>query len=639
MVLASYCVAAVLFSWPLALHLGTHLTGPPAGDTGVYVWNQWVFQHELLDHRQLPYFTDTLFGARRTANLGLHNYTTFQNLLALPFIRVLGVVETFNIVYLLMTVLTAYAVFLLARDVTGADAEAWLAGLLFGWSPILITRGMGHFSLVAAAPLAIFLLLLRRAAKRHAARDALLLGATVWWAASTDVYYAVYCVVIAFVFTIARIVVLERPTQPTTASIKWALDLLALSVAGLLVAMLVGGGWKFSFLGRPVGMHRLYTPTLVLTALVLIRVCWGWRTSLGDITRLETRHFFRTAAASSIVAAILLSPFLYSIFVLLAEGQFNRPGIMWRSSPPGVDLLSFLIPNPNHPLTPDGVPGWLAATPTDYLENVTSFPLVALGLLVVAWRKGWRPSRCGFALAVVFALLSLGPFVIVGGINTHVPGPWALLRYVPIVGLARMPARFAIVAMLMLAVLFASALRWMTAKTPAHRRTWLATMSILVIFELWPSPRPLYSAQIPAIYQQVSADPRDVTVLELPFGVRDGTSNVGAFTARTQYFQTAHGKPILGGYLSRVAKRHVLDAQSDPVLSALMLLSENKTLSPERLQKMTENAQALARSRRIGYVVFDVARMPPDFQRLAISAFHLRLAGADNGFALYTPEF
>jgi hypothetical protein len=48
-VLAGYAACAIVFTWPLAPQLGTHLTGSPAGDTGVYVWNQWVFQHEILE--------------------------------------------------------------------------------------------------------------------------------------------------------------------------------------------------------------------------------------------------------------------------------------------------------------------------------------------------------------------------------------------------------------------------------------------------------------------------------------------------------------------------------------------------------------------------------------------------------------
>ena len=129
--LLGYAAVAVAFSWPLVPNVATHLTGSPAGDTGVYVWNQWVFQHELLQNRRSPYFTDKIFSLTGRANLSLHNYTAFQDLVALPFINWLGVVATFNLVYLLMTVLTGYATFLLARYVSGSTVEAWFGGVLF----------------------------------------------------------------------------------------------------------------------------------------------------------------------------------------------------------------------------------------------------------------------------------------------------------------------------------------------------------------------------------------------------------------------------------------------------------------------------------------------------------------------------
>jgi hypothetical protein len=87
----AYVLLAVVFSWPLPVHLQTHLTGDPNSDTGVYVWNLWVFQYEVLDHRTMPYFTDRIFRATGRANLSLHNYTVFAlqrrfYLLGLPFV-------------------------------------------------------------------------------------------------------------------------------------------------------------------------------------------------------------------------------------------------------------------------------------------------------------------------------------------------------------------------------------------------------------------------------------------------------------------------------------------------------------------------------------------------------------------------
>jgi len=205
-VLLGYIAVAIAFSWPLPLHLGTALTGGPGGDTGAYVWNQWVFYHELIEKGSFPYFTDTLFGPDQITDLSLQNYTTFADLLAIPFRAFLGLIATFNVVYLLLVVLGAYAAFLLAHHVTRDAAVAWTVGLVFGWSPIVVTRGTGHFSLVATAPLAIFLLLLLRAGERIGARVAIALGVTIAWASMTDVYYAIFCLLIGTAFVVSRVV-------------------------------------------------------------------------------------------------------------------------------------------------------------------------------------------------------------------------------------------------------------------------------------------------------------------------------------------------------------------------------------------------------------------------------------------------
>ena len=151
-----YALVAVAFSWPLLPNIATHLTGDPGGDTGVYVWNQWVFQHGAFVEHRNPLTTEHIFSLTpRPVDLSQHNYTLFLNVLAMPLLGWLGTVATFNVVYLVMVVLTAWMTFVLARRVTeGAVAESWLAGLAFAWAPLLVARSTGHMSLVAAAPLA-----------------------------------------------------------------------------------------------------------------------------------------------------------------------------------------------------------------------------------------------------------------------------------------------------------------------------------------------------------------------------------------------------------------------------------------------------------------------------------------------------
>jgi len=223
--------------------MGTSFTGPVGGDTGVYVWNLWLFRHEIVAHGRFPLFTREILSLSPPVDLSLHNFTLFANVLAFPLIPLLGVPVTFNLIYLGLVVLTAWGMFALARAVIGRDGEAWLAGLLFGFSPTLVARSTGHFSLVAAAPLPLFLLLLLRTTERQRLRDALALGATVAWAATVDAYYAVYCIVIAAVFMVGRVLTIQwRGRDARRRVVPWTLDVLLFCVAGLVLSMVIGSG-------------------------------------------------------------------------------------------------------------------------------------------------------------------------------------------------------------------------------------------------------------------------------------------------------------------------------------------------------------------------------------------------------------
>src|SRR3712207_6835987 len=90
--LLGYVCVAVVFTWPLSRYLTTALPGSPGGDTGVYVWNLWLFRHEIVAHGHFPFFTREILAATPPVPLALHNYTTFANVLAFPLLPPLGTV-------------------------------------------------------------------------------------------------------------------------------------------------------------------------------------------------------------------------------------------------------------------------------------------------------------------------------------------------------------------------------------------------------------------------------------------------------------------------------------------------------------------------------------------------------------------
>ena len=98
--LFGYVCVALVFAWPLPLRLADAMLGLPNGDAGVYVWNLWVFRHEIVANHRLPFLTSEILALGPPVPLALHNYTTFANILAFPLIPLVGVLKTFNVLVL-----------------------------------------------------------------------------------------------------------------------------------------------------------------------------------------------------------------------------------------------------------------------------------------------------------------------------------------------------------------------------------------------------------------------------------------------------------------------------------------------------------------------------------------------------------
>lgn len=641
LVLASFLVVAVLQAWPLPLHLATTLTGSPSSDAGVYVWNQWVFRHELLGNHRLPMSTLTVLPLDGLTDLSLHNLTVFSDLLALPLQPVLGVVAAFNVVYLFNVALAGFGMYVLARRITGRLAESWLAGLLFACSPYLVTRGNLHFSLAAAAPLPIFVYAFERFLQTRRVRDAVGAGASVAWAACCDPYYAVYCLMIGGCVLVSRVLTIRTRAEAAwrLGRVRRAIDLGSVLLAGLMLWMRADGGGSVRIGTITISLHSLYTPMLLLTTLGVVRLCLTFRPRLEWHALPRMSALLRAMAVGVVVMTILLAPQLYAMGTLVAMGRFTRAPVGWRSSADGADLVSFLIPNPNHPWAPHAWAAWLATRPGGLADQVASVSYVALTVIAFAWwRARFRPSRLWMAITFLFGSLTLGPFVQVAGVTTFVPTPWTLLRYVPIIGDARMPSRFDAVVMLGLSALFAGGLSAITARYPARRRGILALIGVLLVVELLPVPRRLYATTTPAVYRTIAADPRPVRVLDLPFGIRDGLSSFGNYSASDQFFQTVHGKPVIGGYLSRVSQFDKDYYSHVPVLEALMSLSAGQALDPDLDRRARESVRAFMVDADIGYVVIDEALTPPGLRRFAIDVLSLVKVDEGDGYELFVPR-
>ena len=635
-----YAALVCVLTWPLPVRMTTHLTGSPSGDTGVYVWNLWVFGRELLHNGRAPFSTDYVFAESGTVDLSLHNYTPLAGLIAAPFLGPLGIVGSFNMVLLIAMMTSAVGAFALARQLGLSPRSAWVAGALFIAAPALTARATAHFSLVAAAPLPFFAAALLRTLERRRRVDAVFLGALVATATYCDAYYGIYATLMGLFLVGWCFLKVEWRGPADRPVLRRGLDI-ALIVATLTIAACAASGRSVLFIGPiQIGLRSFHNGMLVVLVLVGFR---AWLASRPvwhlDADAATLVHLSRLAALAAAVCLLCLSPILAGIALRSWDGTLPDVPTYWRSSPRGVDLFAYFVPNPEHPWFGRWTHTWMLPKGGDaFPEFVAAFPLTAWLLIA---RAGWRRElpRMWVAFTALFVALSLGPFAHIAGLDTQTVGPWAFLRYVPVIGLARSPSRFAIVAALGLSLLVAY---WMEARLRAGggRLRWSAwPVACLLIFELWPAPRTLYSAEVPDVYRMIAAsDDDDGRVLELPTGIRDGASSLGNFSASAQFFQTRHNRPLIGGYLSRVSETRKREGRRAPILRLLFALSEGK--APESADLVTEARAArnrfLSRS-CVRYVVVDKHRASSELRRTAADVLGLQPVHEDADYELLVP--
>jgi hypothetical protein len=639
--LAAYLLLACGLTWPLPRYFQSRLLGDTSGDVGVYVWNLWIFRHELIEHGRLPLSTDHLFTYTAGLDFALHNYTPLAGLLGVPLMDWLGIVGTFNVILISAMVCSGLGVFLLARRLGLAPVYAWSAGALFVASPVLTARGSEHFSLITAAPLPVFIWALLRALDTKRFRDAALVGALVAIATYSDAYYGIYCAMAGSFLVAWRFIRVTRPRAPAPhAGFARALDAGIVLIASVIAWRILSGSTAIVLGGLRIGLQTLYTPVFALTVLVVVRIWLAWRPAftVHDPDRALRVLVGKAVLAVSVCLALLL-PLIAGIGYRFAEDRLPETELHWRSSAPGVDLAGYIVPNPMHP--------WFGATTRSWFgvdaafpEFVASFSLVAFAVIGAGAAIRALPP-VWVAFSVGFALLSAGPFFHVAGVNTYVPGPWALLRYVPIMGMARAPSRFTVLVVLGLSILFAFALRALLQRCTSTKYTRMLIASgiaIALAIELMPAPRALYSADVPDVYKLITATTDEAgRVLELPTGMRDGMSSIGRFNPASQYFQTRHHRPMIGGYVSRLSRWRRSETRRSPVLGAIFELSEGRTPSAELAANARAGRDAFLRRTCVRFVVVDKQRASDELRAFARENLNLTLAHEDTAYQLLTP--
>jgi len=573
----TYTVIELVLTWPLAAGLGSDVPG----DLGDSLLNMWILAWGAEHLPQLAtgamswsqFWNANIFHPA-PLSLALSEHLFGQVLQILPIYWLTGnIILCYNLLFLSTFVLSAFGAYLLVYDLTGDRRAAFIAGVVYGFLPYRIAA-VPHLQVMSSQWMPLALWGLNRFVTTNSYRA--LAGGTAAlvmqnWSCG---YYLLYFAPFVPLFVVHRMWALG-----TLQSVRIWTGLIA-AAAGTLVLTLpflmpyLEAQRVFGF-ARPFGEVLGFSAN-VWSYLTASENVWLWGETLRFYTRPEGETFLglvpwllamiagialvrREVAASPTqsdrrrwVRVLLVVMTVLAVIQLVALASAVAFG--------GFDVRVFGVTIS-------------ARTPQRLLMQTVAAAGLVLALSPRARAVLGRLVRTPvffFSVATILAIwLSLGPAPSAGDARVSGLGIYsALYNYVPGFDGVRVPARYAMLAGLFLAVLagygVAVLVRLKADTTPAptvasgfSRIAATAVTAALVLVEgaaipmemnrAWAQneampPSRIYPApKAPPVYARVAALPAGSVITAFPFGD-------AAWEIRYVYYAAAHWQPITNGY-------------------------------------------------------------------------------------------
>ena len=604
-VLAVYTLLALLLTWPLLLHLGSHVPGDGADDPPL-TWNLWWVRYALLDLGTNPLDCNYLFYPLGI-NLAFYTLTVLNGLLSLALQAIFGLVAASNLLLLSSFILSAFGAFLLAYY------------LLWGRSdqgPVIASQPHLRATVSAAAqspPASTSGI--SSSPKSGAPRNDL---SGSGGAPGNKVLLASFAAGLVYAFASAKMSYAALG-QWNIASSQW----IPFYVLYLFKTGEQPQRWRYPLLATLFLLLQAYAELTYASFLILFTLLWaGWRAwrALRQRRAGHLRLLALRLAALALIFVVGLAPVLAMMLPdLAAEGDIFVEGGGFADVF-SADLLGFLVPTRLHPLFGSLVESF------DFHHGVGQHLYLGYGLLVlaivgvVAGRR--RPiARFWLLSAATFWLLTLGPTLQVNGHDTGLPLPFALVARLPFFKGNRYPSRYSVLLFLSLAVLVAYGVQALghRLRLPRGRAATAGyglLLAVVLLFGHLSAPLPLSDMRVPEVYRTIAGEmPGDWTLLDIPLAWRNGfrvTGTQDPIIMFEQYYQSVHGKRLLAGNTSRNPPLKFQYFTQAPVINTLIALETGHGVDAAVVARDRELAAGVLRFFDVQAIVVHPAQAGPD---------------------------
>ena len=562
-----YSLLAVILTLPLVLRLSTHAAGDGI-DAPPLAWNLWWVRFAAVNLGANPLDCSFLFYPIGI-NLAFYTLTVLNGLLSVPLQDVFGLIATSNLLLLSSFVLSGWGAFLLIEHLLSTTVRGRKNGK---------TGGRGERSM-------------------RTIHLASLVGGFVYAFSSSKLFYAAL-------------------GQANIASSQW----IPFYVLCLFKMRQKPQDLKLPMLLALFLLFQTWAEMTYASFLILFSVLFLMYYLLTAPSSKALYGFARGGIIFVIIFVIGISPILTMMLPDLAvEGDIFVEGTGFAETFSS-DVLGLVVPTQLHPML--GTIVEYLGFPHDKGQHLfLGFITTALAICGVAC---W--FRCGvvrfWGLATfVFALLSWGAVLRFNGHSLGVPLPFHILQRVPFFNGNRYPGRLGVLVVMGLAVLVGfgaySFLQHMALLRRKSVPYALVALLALIGFEHLAVPLPTIDLRVSEVYAGIAADPRDVTVLDIPLAWRNGfrvTGTMDPIIMIEQFAQTVHGKRILAGNTSRNPEYSFQYFTELPVINSIIALETGHALPPGRMEADALVAASVLRFFNVEYVVVHPQQAGPDMR-------------------------
>lgn len=311
--------------------------------------------------------------------------------------------------------------------------------------------------------------------------------------------------------------------------------------------------------------YGIYALELLLLLLLLTK---KWSGS-------QWKSLFTAAITFLVIMAPTLAALLIGQGAVAPAGKF-LPGL---HTPFVVDLFGYFSPSPINTILGSrvwsGIPFTLSPNFGEGPPFLGYLPLISLGYQW--WKRRLALSKPWFIVMWVFAVLSLGPLLHINGVASGVLLPEWVLQAIPFINVT-LPSRFAVIVMLMAAIISAQALEnFFSTLDSGLARSVAASIGVaLIVVSTWTAPYVITVFKKSALDNVLAS--RGGVVLEVPVVVP--WTGIGVGPTGYLFDQAAERMryTLVEGYESRLPQHVINYFGSQPTLIAIYLYQQHLTV-------------------------------------------------------------